>query len=536
MRAWGVGLAALLVTAGAAEARMHHPYRGHRIVAAASGPLDTFAQPSGAYSFRRLRTAYSGFAVKLQRVDTTTQDIGFVGNDFDTAAATAFCTTACTINTWYDQSGNARHLTQATAANQPQLVLGCIGTRPCAEFTDVSVINAGNVTGTVTASFSAVANKTVGTGSSIFFRQNGNAGNRITAETATLWLCRGGTSGNVNRATTLNTWHVGQCVVNGASSSLTLDGATTAGTTVGITTNAAYGMTGTAAQVHRIGEAVAWDTYLLTPAEIAALSENQRDYWIPHTLDAFVAPSGAYSFRKLKSTYSGPAIRIRRASDNLETDIDFLGYVPGLGSPWDEAAANAHCAATSCFVKTWYDQSGAARDLTNATTSTQPQLIFSCNGSLPCLETVSGSTLSGPNVTPATGVVSLAAVYNRTVGTAQCQLIRQNAANNRIVTRAGAAGASALSAVGTIATVITEAAWHSVVAVINGATSSITGDTGTPGTGSVTGNVTMGVVSLQGAAATTCRQNEAIVWDNYVITASETTALIQNQRSYGLIP
>ena len=50
---------------------------------------------------------------------------------------------------------------------------------------------------------------------------------------------------------------------------------------------------------------------------------------------------GAYSFRKLSSTYTGECIRVRRSSDNAEADIGFNGdYL-------DEVALLAHTGTRS---------------------------------------------------------------------------------------------------------------------------------------------------------------------------------------------
>src|SRR5579859_662791 len=71
--------------------------------------LDTLASPvTAAYSFRKLRAAYAGSAVQVKRAsDSTTQDIGFVSNLFDTGSYNTFCNaTTCSINIWYDQSTN----------------------------------------------------------------------------------------------------------------------------------------------------------------------------------------------------------------------------------------------------------------------------------------------------------------------------------------------------------------------------------------------------------------------------------------------
>ncbi len=79
---------------------------------------------AGAYSLRKLRSAYAGFAVRVRRSsDSVEQDIGFDANgNLDSTALTAFLGGATAyVRTWYDQSTNARHGQQATAANQPLL-------------------------------------------------------------------------------------------------------------------------------------------------------------------------------------------------------------------------------------------------------------------------------------------------------------------------------------------------------------------------------------------------------------------------------
>lgn len=88
------------------------------------GLLDTYSGAAAAYSLRKLRTAYTGNAIRVRRAsDNTEQNIGFVNNVLDTASLTSFCSgTNGFVTTWYDQSGNGRDATQTTAANQPQIV------------------------------------------------------------------------------------------------------------------------------------------------------------------------------------------------------------------------------------------------------------------------------------------------------------------------------------------------------------------------------------------------------------------------------
>lgn len=111
--------------------------------------LDLYPNAAAAYSVRLLRTAYAGSAIRVRRSsDNTEQDIGFVAGNLDTSALLSFVgANNGFVTTFYDQSGNARNMTQATAANQPQIVVsGSLltqGGKPIMKFTSSSqVLNA----------------------------------------------------------------------------------------------------------------------------------------------------------------------------------------------------------------------------------------------------------------------------------------------------------------------------------------------------------------------------------------------------------
>lgn len=86
--------------------------------------LDTYPNAAAAYSVRKLRTAYTGNCLRVRRSsDNAETDIGFNGNDVDTAAITTFVgANNGFVTSWYDQSGNANNLVQTTAVNQMQIV------------------------------------------------------------------------------------------------------------------------------------------------------------------------------------------------------------------------------------------------------------------------------------------------------------------------------------------------------------------------------------------------------------------------------
>jgi hypothetical protein len=84
--------------------------------------LDQYTAAVG-FSLRKLRTAYSGSAIRVRRSsDSAEQDIGFSGNTLDTASLLSFCGAGDGfVTTWYDQVGS-NNATQTTAGNQPQIV------------------------------------------------------------------------------------------------------------------------------------------------------------------------------------------------------------------------------------------------------------------------------------------------------------------------------------------------------------------------------------------------------------------------------
>jgi hypothetical protein len=87
--------------------------------------LDQYSGAAAAYSLRKLRTAYTGSAIRVRRSnDNSEQDIGFTSaGDLDTASLKTFVgANSGFVTTWYDQSANARNATQSTAANQPRII------------------------------------------------------------------------------------------------------------------------------------------------------------------------------------------------------------------------------------------------------------------------------------------------------------------------------------------------------------------------------------------------------------------------------
>jgi hypothetical protein len=94
-------------------------------------------------------------------------------------------------------------------------------------------------------------------------------------------------------------------------------------------------------------------------------------------LDSFPGAVAAFSFRRLSNTYQGNAIMVVRSSDQDSSNIAFSGnYL-------DTVSLKNFCltgATDSCFVRTWYDQSGDGRHARQATYANMPKIMI--NGAI----------------------------------------------------------------------------------------------------------------------------------------------------------
>ena len=92
---------------------------------AVSAPYYFPGSPAAIYSTRKVVSAYAGAALNVRRKsDNATQDIGFVGANFDMASAGSFCSgTSCFVTKWYDQSGAGCDASQSNTTEQPMLML-----------------------------------------------------------------------------------------------------------------------------------------------------------------------------------------------------------------------------------------------------------------------------------------------------------------------------------------------------------------------------------------------------------------------------
>jgi len=119
----------------------------------------------------------------------------------------------------------------------------------------------------------------------------------------------------------------------------------------------------------------------------------------------------AYSVRKLSSTYSGDAIRVRETPGNTEADIGF-----DSNGNLDEAALLTHCGSGDGYIVQWYDQSGNGGTLEQTTTGSQPKIVSSGavikSNSKPIIEGNKVSNSAHFNlITPKTDYISTTGQY-----------------------------------------------------------------------------------------------------------------------------
>jgi hypothetical protein len=191
----------------------------------------------------------------------------------------------CTVKTLYDKSLGSGDLTNATVANRPTLVFNCIGTLPCLAFNGsqvlatggffsisqpMTMVGAANQTSNSSSRFGVIGD--VGTTDAVGFDFADNQA-----------LCTAGGT-HQNAALTDGTWGAIQCVQNGASSGISVNGSTTSfsggtGATggqknaMGFTYSESFG-----GLVGKVGEG-GIATTAFSAGTLSSMNSNIRTYW-----------------------------------------------------------------------------------------------------------------------------------------------------------------------------------------------------------------------------------------------------------------
>ena len=111
---------------------------------------------------------------------------------------------------------------------------------------------------------------------------------------------------------------------------------------------------------------------------------GKQENTLPADVDTAAA---AYSLRKVKASYSGDAVRIRRSSDDIEVDVAFdsdnkvsassaitnVAEQGGESGQTTDTTLGDFINGTDAFVHTWYDQAGS-NDAVQETAANQPKI------------------------------------------------------------------------------------------------------------------------------------------------------------------
>jgi len=434
---------------------------------------------TAAYSVRRLNGNYTGAAIQVERSsDNTTQDIGFDSNgDLDESALSTFCSgTVCKVRTWYGQeasggTGSGNDAVQTVHANQPTIYTGGAivkeNGRVAVDFDGTDDYLEYTTTESVTDCF--VIQSTTDDLAILLSSQNTNTRWHFIVDDASSnintsdWSAATGTDDYgykngalvaVNNTTTRDDLHT--ALADGLQNLTSWTGLTNATADdyfIGKYQQAGYEYAG------KVQELVLFGTDKST--DRTSIESNVGDYFTQNTplLDTYTGAAAAYSLRKLRSAYSGSAIRVRRASDNAEQDIGFNVF-----GELDTVSLASFCSGTDGFVKTWYSQVGTGVDATQTATGSQPKIYDSATGVVtengkPAVEfDGSNDYLESANVISGTTARSILSVNNDTggsdssiytatktntgLGTRYLFGTNNNGTNIQVVVRGGSAGGS----------------------------------------------------------------------------------------------
>ncbi len=357
--------------------------------------LDKFPNAAAAYGLRLLRSAYLGPAIKVRRdSDNATKDIGFSGENLDTATLLAFAgSQTVTVDTWYDQAGGVNDASQSGTSNQPTIVnagtLVTVNGKPALDFDgsdDKFSLNHSDLYGQ--ARFDAYFHIQSDDTQYLMFSQSTSAGNHSFAildgsdstalssgynYTTTDMYVNGVNMNFVSGTTTRDDLHTA-FITNGAKHStgaiIVHEGAQTGNwSNFKVSAYASYAFDG------KMTEMVLYNTDQSANRENIekdmALHSGAYEVEDAPLLDAYGGAHAAYSLRKLNSDYTGAAIRVRRLSDNSEFDIGFKA-----DGTLDTDATDALNDGSSIVAKTWYDQSGNGKHVTATPSGVEPVLYF----------------------------------------------------------------------------------------------------------------------------------------------------------------
>ena len=339
-----------------------------------------------AYSTRRLNGNVTDCMVIRRASDSTTTTIGFVDGDIDEAAIETFCTgTTCTVYQWLDQSGNGNTATAPSTGEEPTIYTGGAlvkyNGKVALDFNDdklhapftysvtaMALIGVGEFSDSGDRFLSQLPQGVTRDWQGDLYRLTRSGSNLVSSRNGSLSPVAAPVGARILGAT----FHTGSAVTT------YVDG--NSGASATNTLNATYTKllirSNNSGPISECMDGKMQEVLLYTSNKSSVrtdIEENIGDYFTQNTplLDTYTGAAAAYSLRKLSSSYSGNAIRVRRSSDNTEQDIGFNVF-----GELDTVSLLAFAGTGDAFVKTWYDQA-STNDATQTTTANQPKIVSS---------------------------------------------------------------------------------------------------------------------------------------------------------------
>ena len=366
--------------------------------------LDQYSGSSAAYSLRKLSDTYSGSAIRVRRSsDNQEMNIGFdSGGNLDTTGLLSFVGSGNgSVTTWYDQSGLGKNAVQTSASNQPWVVYnGVLQTyngKPTIFFNsgyshyfDCGYLNGGtkplNYSSWVLARYSFSSYQV-----SSIIQSGNNAGEGRTAYNLIGMWSNGKMFGNSGDGTNYRYW-TGQTPITLITQRYLFEGHYKSNTSPYL------------GQIWLNGNSEVISDFAGGNAQQSSGPEFKT------TIGRSGEYNGGYFQGDLQEIvmYFTDKTSVRSSiSSNINSYYSV--YTP----------------TSNGFVTTWYDQSGNGRNVTQTTSSNQPQIVS--NGSIllrngkPAIDFTSGQTLRaesriiGVDSTSIFNVFSVKSLTNRSV-------------------------------------------------------------------------------------------------------------------------
>ena len=382
-----------------------------------TGLLDSYPGAVGAYSLRRLSSSYDGPLIEVEQSDSgTTHDIYARGNgDLNTGEMynlePANTQNTLRISKWYDQSGNGNDLVQATDAQQPTIkqassdgsthdgLIVTDGDKPAIEF-DGDVMGVASTDTFDALSVFVVANKPEEEANSAFISRLGDTSGagakkgdfHIRSNSAFIRTIAGNTDGSGYDYPEINTSNIISFIWDGSvqsaintplnegeaaaymNSKLVDQTAVNGNFNAGSDELRINYASSVAPDVGKYQEVLVYNSD--ESSNRVAIEKNLNTYYVVYDqplLDVVEDAAAAYSLRKLRAGYTGPAINVYNGTDYKDIYFKADGTL-------DTGAISRFCGSNDGTVAIWYDQSGNSNHAEQATDGDRPKIYDGTNG------------------------------------------------------------------------------------------------------------------------------------------------------------